>query len=181
VTALSARLEQEGKPCILALGAYGYERAGKIDYSTPAPVVPAPDETPESDTGIWSRVFPGQLDYRSCLGPPLFSGADESLVGGWMRLSDGAEVDEAVLALFADAWPISLWPRLSEPNPSPTMDMTFHFRNHIPPGTSWVLTRASSTTSAHGFFEEDAELWAPDGTLLAQTRQLALIRSAQQR
>jgi hypothetical protein len=38
-----------------------------------------------------------------------------------------------------------------------------------------VLARFASRTSHGGFFEEDGEIWAPDGTLLAQSRQLALL------
>jgi acyl-CoA thioesterase len=41
----------------------------------------------------------------------------------------------------------------------------------------WVLADYRSRISAGGVWEEDGELWAPDGTLLAQSRQLALIRA----
>ena len=41
----------------------------------------------------------------------------------------------------------------------------------------WVLADYRSRFSAGGAWEEDGELWAPDGTLLAQSRQLALIRA----
>ena len=41
----------------------------------------------------------------------------------------------------------------------------------------WVLADYRSRFSAGGTWEEDGELWAADGTLLAQSRQLALIRS----
>jgi hypothetical protein len=37
-----------------------------------------------------------------------------------------------------------------------------------------VLGRFESRHSAEGFFEEDGELWSPDGVLIAQCRQLAL-------
>ena len=33
----------------------------------------------------------------------------------------------------------------------------------------------SASTSAQGFFEGDCEIWSPDGVLLGQARQLALL------
>jgi acyl-CoA thioesterase len=38
----------------------------------------------------------------------------------------------------------------------------------------WVLSRFTSNLAADGFWEEDGVIWAPDGTVLAQSRQLAL-------
>ncbi|MDX6684010.1 MAG: hypothetical protein QOF86_138, partial [Baekduia sp.] len=72
--------------------------------------------------------------------------------------------------------------RLTAPAPAPTIDLTIHFRTRLPhpgmaPGAP-VLARFSSSTSHGGFFEEDGEIWAPDGTLLAQSRQLALLYPA---
>ena len=69
--------------------------------------------------------------------------------------------------------------RLSGPAPAPTIDLTIHFRTRLPhPGMAPedpVLARFTSSTSQGGFFEEDGQIWAPDGTLLVQCRQLALL------
>jgi acyl-CoA thioesterase len=176
VTALSARLEQADTTGVLALATFGVEREGVIDFDSPAPSVPPPEDVAPGP--IPQRTLPmfHRLEYRPCIGPPPFSGATEALVGGWSRLRDHEPLDEPALAMLADAWPPSAWARLTEPALSPTIDMTFHFRARINPGTEWALVRMHSLTSRYGFWEEDGELWAPDGTLLMQSRQLALLR-----
>ena len=40
---------------------------------------------------------------------------------------------------------------------------------------AFVLASFRTTVAADGFLEEDGEVWAPDGTLLAQSRQLATV------
>jgi acyl-CoA thioesterase len=53
-----------------------------------------------------------------------------------------------------------------------------HFRSPLPvPGAKaedYYLGKFSSKLGRDGFFEEDGELWSPDGRLIAQSRQLAL-------
>ena len=58
----------------------------------------------------------------------------------------------------------------------PTFDLTIHFRAPLPAPGEWLLADYRSRFSAGGAWEEDGELWAPDGTLVAQSRQLAMIR-----
>jgi hypothetical protein len=71
---------------------------------------------------------------------------------------------------------------LTAPVAAPTVDLTIHFRRALPlPGmdpAAPLLGLFTSRFSADGFFEEDGELWSPDGVLLAQSRQLALLRPA---
>ena len=62
----------------------------------------------------------------------------------------------------------------------PTVDLTVHFRAPLPlpdsPPDAWVLAVFRSRLARDGFVEEDGEIWSRDGTLIAQSRQLALLR-----
>ncbi len=86
-------------------------------------------------------------------------------------------VDVPAAAFLLDAlWPAA-YPRLDTPVGAPTVDLTMHFRRELPATEAgeFVLGRFSSRLLHDGFFEEDGELWAPDGRLLAQSRQLAIV------
>jgi len=79
--------------------------------------------------------------------------------------------------MYTDAWWPAPFPRVQTPFLAPTLDLTIHFRGRPPQGDhEHVLARFTSSTSSRGYFEEDGELWSEDGTLLAQSRQLALAR-----
>ncbi len=102
----------------------------------------------------------------------------DALVGGWIRVPGARPVDHVSLAAFADAFPPAVFPLLrGRVAGAPTIDLTIHFRAPIPErGAGWVLGAFRSRRAAGGFFEEDGELWSEDGTLLVQSRQLAMLR-----
>jgi acyl-CoA thioesterase len=56
---------------------------------------------------------------------------------------------------------------------STTIQLTVHLRAHPAPG--WLACRATTRFVSHGYHEEDFEVWDSAGTLVAQSRQLALI------
>jgi acyl-CoA thioesterase len=183
LTSLSARLVQDGRPMVVALAAFSSDFPSALDYATPPPEVAAPPANVE--VGELHELAPAiaqRVAIVHALGPAPFSGGDEALVGGWLRLAEPRAADAAAVALYADAWLPSAWSRLTEMAPAPTIDLTIHFRARLPlPGAdpaAPVLARFSSSASRDGFFEEDGALWAPDGTLLAQSRQLAILRPA---
>jgi acyl-CoA thioesterase len=181
LTSASARLTQDGRTCLLALAALGGPYA-------PEPVIaePPPQLTPFDQARAIDVVPPGfpiveRFDLRPTLGPLPFvePPAGEAVTGGWMRVREERPIDAPLLTLYADAW----WPALfvSTPLPVgvPTVDLTVHFRAptlaaKLPPGTP-VLVRFTTRYARDGYFEEDGELWAPDGTLLAHSRQLAIL------
>jgi acyl-CoA thioesterase len=180
LTSLSARLVQEDRTMVVALAAFAADFPTVADYATSPPDVgrpPAELHTVPEGPGV------PEIARRTAMspqfGPAPMSGGDEALVGGWLRLAEPRVADAAALAFYCDAWLPSPFSRLTVPAPAPTIDLTIHFRTRLPhPGMAPdapVLARFSSSTSHGGFFEEDGEIWAPDGTLLAQSRQLALL------
>jgi acyl-CoA thioesterase len=56
---------------------------------------------------------------------------------------------------------------------STTIQLTVHLRAHPAPG--WLACRATTRFVSNGYHEEDFEVWDSAGTLVAQSRQLALI------
>jgi len=178
LTSASARLEQDGKLLGLALGAFSVAWPGPRLTESPMPEVepPAPGEPHARELpGARRPPFTERLIMQGRFGPEPFSGAERAEVGGWLGLREERPLDTLAVALLADAWFPAPWPRLTELTPAPTIDMTVHFRAPLPLPASPLLGRFRSRHVEDGFFEEDGQLWAPDGTLVAQSRQLGLL------
>jgi acyl-CoA thioesterase len=94
-------------------------------------------------------------------------------LSGWTRLRDGRDPDPWSLLFFADAFAPTMFELLPERAWVPTIELTVHVR--ALPVSGWL--RASFTTNhiINGRFEEDGELWDEAGTLVAQSRQLAMV------
>jgi acyl-CoA thioesterase len=176
---LTARLSQQDRQCVLAVAAFGVDVPAPARYAGTPPAVAEPEAIEPLDDTASGLSIVGRFEVRPALGGRLLSGAPEALTGGWLRFSDPRPLDAVALAMFADAWWPAPWVRLREPVAAPTIDLTVHFRAPeaaaaVPAGEP-VLAVFRSTTAAHGFFEEDGELWTRDGVLVAHSRQLALL------
>jgi hypothetical protein len=110
-----------------------------------------------------------------------FSGSAQPMeVGGWIGLAEERPLDAPAIAFFSDALFSPPFVRLHEPGTSPTIDLTIHFRTPLPHPVEaergdLCLARFTTGLLREGFFEEDGTIWAPDGTVLAQSRQLAVL------
>ncbi len=176
-TNCGARLIQEGRTMCSALAVLsgGFEPAA--DWAAPAPRAPSPETLEPLDTSFLPpRIF-SQLEMRMVFGEIPFTGAEDGVAGGWTRTRLPAPLEPELIAMYADSWWPAPFPRLAGPVLAPTLDLTIHFRGRPSAGErEHVLGRFTSSTSAEGFFEEDGKLWSAGGTLIAQSRQLALIR-----
>ena len=179
LSTLSAHMTQGAKSVALALAAFSTPRPGFEFDDAPMPNVAPPEGGfPVPHEGENIPPFLGNFDMRWLFGGPPFSGADDALVGGWMRTREATLGDAPAIAAIMDAWAPAIFPKATTPVVAPTVDFTVHFRRALPlPGAEpddFYLGRFRSTLGRDGFFEEDGELWSKDGELVAQSRQLAL-------
>lgn len=177
VSTVSARLRQDGRDCVLVLAALGLDREGAAFDDLEMPTVPSPgDVGPRAAVPI---AIGERYDTRPAIGGMPFELGDRAQTGGWIRTVDDDPLDAALIAALTDAWPPAVFTRATTPIGVPTVDLTIHFRHAPPPPVPgeqpWALVEFRTTTSADGFLEEDGEVWTPDGILLAQSRQLAVV------
>lgn len=182
MTSCSARLTQHGRLVALALGAFSTPRVGIEFCDLVMPQVPGPNHYQSRPAPAESPAIARRWETRWAIGHPPVPGAPRgarAVAGGWIRLPEHRAVDALVAAAITDAWVPPTFSRVDEPVFVPTVDLTIHFRAELPhPGLAadaFVLAAFRTTVAAGGFLEEDGEVWAPDGTLLAQSRQLATV------
>jgi acyl-CoA thioesterase len=187
-TYLSGRLVQGDRLCALFLAAFSTALVGPTFDDWPMPEVPRPAAIapPRLETQSPERIVPlrRRYDQRHVWFAEPFSGGREAVTGGWIRFADRTPLDACGLVAYADSWMPAIAQRITTRIGAPTVDLTIHFRAPIPPISSaeadpsgvedFVLLRFETRHAAHGVFEEDGWIWAPDGTLLAISRQLAL-------
>lgn len=190
---------QEGKDVFTGLAAFSV--GDLVGAGTWSPAIPDVAAAPPRDAarvpidsytrsgGAWIEPAPQMppIVQRVKLAPQFggvpFSGrklghGEAPETGGWIELPQPRPIDAAYIALLSDVW----WPPAFEPLSSlaiaPTVDLTIHVRAELPPEglpDQPVLGRFVSSASLGGLMEEDGSLFLADGTLLAQSRQLALL------
>ena len=170
VTFASARLVQDERPCALALAVLADPREGLELEQATAPEVPPPEQLPESS----DRPNPPPVTHQLLFRPVITGGPEEALTGGWLRLRREAPLDAPLLVALCDFWLPAAFTVAREPFAVPTLELTVHLRSRLPLESDWVLGRFATQTARDGLLEEDGALWSRDGTLLAQSRQLAL-------
>jgi acyl-CoA thioesterase len=178
LSSLSARLEQEGAPRVLALGAFSVPWEAPVHDTAAPPDVPRPEDVPAPafGSGDGAPRFFDHVEVRPTFGGFLGGGSPQ--VGGWINLRPPEVIDPPAVAFLLDAWWPAVFGLLDRPAGAPTIDLTVHFRRplHPAPPDRPLLIRFTTRVVQDGFFEEDGELWGADGRLLAQSRQLGLLR-----
>jgi acyl-CoA thioesterase len=96
----------------------------------------------------------------------------EPMMRGWFEFRDDRPIDSLALMLAADAFPPAVF-NVDLPSAwVPTVEMTVHVRAVPAPGP--IACEFSTRFVQNGLLEEDGVMWDSAGTLVAQSRQLAL-------
>jgi acyl-CoA thioesterase len=170
-TFASLRVLQHGVTVAYGLGCCSAWREGQPEWDElERPDVPRPAEIASLET---NGEFPFLSNYE-------MRPVSAPLVGAWMRAAQPRPADPVLLAALTDAWIPAAFSHMEHPTFVPTIDLTIHWRAApgVPAGEHpWVLGVFDSRLGAGGTWEEDGRLWSEDGVLLAQSRQLAIVRN----
>ncbi len=181
LTTCTARVEQGDRLIALGVSAFSLPRPGPEFCDLVRPEVADPSSIRAEAVPAEAPAIAHRWDTRWAIGERPWTGAPSpaAIAGGWIRLEEPQAFDAPVLAAVTDAWIPPVFSRAPQPMVVPTVDLTVHFRAGVPhpamADDDFLLAVFRTNVSAGGFLEEDGEVWAPDGTLLAQSRQLAAI------
>ena len=183
LSTLSARMHQGEELVALVLAAFSIPWSGPEISDVQMPKVDPPDPSREGVSLIehGGPAFARHIVLQPRFGGIPFAGTEQPMeIGGWLGLAEPRPIDTLSLAFFSDALIPAPYMRLSEPVAVPTIDLTVHFRAGMPrelaPDPRELCLARTRTELIHdGFFVEDGAIWAADGTLLAQSRQLAIV------
>ena len=154
-------------------GLAGTGQDGPVFLDGTPPALPPPAECAGVPVGSFGLAsIAERIEFRSAELPGWFRGQPSGRPASefWMRFADGREADLLSLPLLVDSTAPSV---LELGAGSVTIQLTVHLRAHPAPG--WLACRATTRFVSNGYHEEDFEVWDSAGTLVAQSRQLALI------
>ncbi|MET4165323.1 MULTISPECIES: thioesterase family protein [Gordonia] len=181
VTVLTVDAVQLGRTVVSSSVTMARPDSGRPHHSAPTvldalPAEPSPtgiplDGSPIAEVNHLGAAIDLVLDSETF--PVVRGETGEPLVRGWIR-PKGVEPDEYFTVLVGDISPPVVM-NLALFGWAPTVQLTTYVRRHPAPG--WLRFAATSSEVGPGMFEEDHLVVDSTGTVVAQSRQLALIPS----
>jgi acyl-CoA thioesterase len=169
-----AVLTRDGKETVRAAAAFAtLGSTGPVFVEGAPPRLPPPKECVDVPVGSFgAATIAERVEFRSASLPGWSRGEPSGRPSSefWMRFADGRDADAYALPLLVDSTAPSV---LELGATSTTVQLTVHLRAH--PAAGWLACRATTRFVSGGYHEEDFEVWDAAGTLVAQSRQLAML------
>lgn len=176
---LEARVSQAGSICCTVIAAFAGDRESKLAIaSRPALDLRGPEDLrslPIID-GV-TPVFIQHIELRWALGSMPFARSNEREQGGWCRFAEGGQAHEGHVLALVDAWPSPAHQQLRGPTVASTMSWMIEFPDvdETAQADEWWRFHADTDQAAGGWVHAHAELWSPNGKLVAISRQTVAV------
>lgn len=180
ISTVRASMVQDGRSRIEMMAAFTdfSESAGTdTDITVPEVDMPGPEECIKRSGDLQGLEIAliNKLDImvQPELATPGESGIPE--IAGWIRHADGREPDGHSLLMFCDCFPPSPLGALGGVGWVPSIELTTHIRRIPAPG--WIKAQLRTDDLCDGRMVESGAMWDSTGALVAQSRQVALVRN----
>lgn len=180
VSQIQAQLIQNERVAVQAMAAFGRDRASKLNRPAERCELP---EIPKRATWIpqipkVTPKFMQHVDMKVISGGFPFTGRKKDVYAGWMRFAKAPEkIFDAHLITLIDSWPPTVLQQLRWPAPASTLSWNVEFIHPHPQilPTDWLSYECQTRQAAQGYAHTEANIYTPDGTLIAISRQVVTI------
>ncbi|RAY14822.1 thioesterase family protein [Actinomadura craniellae] len=170
-------LEQDGVVATTATAVFGTRRDTWSDTEPDMPSVPSPDAVPArglSDFIAWSHNY--EMRFVEGGIPAQDAGEHpDSTTTLWVRDTPSRPLDFPALTSLCDVFYPRVFLRRGRYVPAGTVSLTVYFHADAAEiaaqGDGHILGTARAHRLSRGYFDQTAQLWGRDGTLLATTHQ----------
>ncbi len=175
-------LTQDGDTKTTATALFGLRRETWAAQEAVMPAVPAPEDVavPGFPPQVrWTRNF--EMLFVEGAVPQPDSGPDPSSATTlWMRNTPSRPLDFPALTAMCDLFYPRIYRRLGRAVPAGTISMNiyFHADHHQldAVGDDFLLGTAHANRFSLGYFDQSAEIFGRDGTLLATSQQIVYFK-----
>ena len=184
LSTLTAKLSQGDRTIAMAIATFANARENVSFCDLQKPDVQDVKDIPDSrrmGPGMAGHVpFRNHYDQLLAIGPTPPETTAEASVGGWTRFRENRQFDDLAIVAISDSWfPGLMLKDTPVPVHAPTVDHTVHFVTSVPLASiaidDYLLVQFTTSVAQEGFLIENGWIWSPEGILIAQSRQLAVI------
>lgn len=179
-TQMTSTITQNEQVCLVSQACFGQPRPSKVVVpshhtfslapANPLQVIPHHENI--------TPAFFQHIDLNLQNGDMPFTHSKNSTLGGWMKFKEQptSSITDVHLLALADAWPPTLLQMASSPSPASSMSWYIEFLKDVHlDSKDWLGFEAKTHHSSCGYGMEDANIYSPDGNLLAMSRQTVAI------